>query len=293
MTMVNGRVIESVGGFHTVVFDDGAAVVCRARGRLKRDGAILVGDRVAVGTAGGDRVIERVEARTSELIRPPIANVDLAVVVMAFARPEPSWELLDRILVSVAKAGLDAVVVMNKRDLAGRSEEEAAFRPYRLAGYPVVATSVKEGAGLDRLREVLSGRISVFAGPSGVGKSSLLNELIPGAQLETGDVSEKARRGRHTTRRVGLLALPGGGWVADAPGFSTLDLGLMEPRMLGGCFPEIDSRAAACRFTGCLHRSEPDCAVKEAKEAGKIDPGRYERYLRFLAEVEQAYERRY
>lgn len=288
-----GRVIQSVGDYHTVALADGRSVLCRARGRLKRQGAVITGDRVTVTVVGDEGVVEDVEPRTSQLIRPVIANVDTAVVVMSLARPDPSLDLVDRILVMAEREKLDAIVVFNKVDLVQEAEAQRISAPYSQAGYPVFLTSASQGVGIERLKESLAGRVSILAGPSGAGKSSLLNALIPGASLRTADVSHKLQRGRHTTRHVSLLPLGEDGWVADSPGFSALSFGAMDPRDLPALYPDFARFTEGCRFTGCLHRSEPDCAVREAVEQGELDEGRYRRYLRLLHEIEVAFERRY
>lgn len=293
MEKAAGRVVESLGGFYTVALEGGARVVCRGRGRLKQQGRIVVGDEVEIAYEGSEGVIEAIRPRRSLLERPVVANVDTAVVTMALARPDPALELLDRILARVALEGLDTILVWNKADLVGVEESEAIAGPYRRAGYRCIATSAATGAGVDALREALTGRLAVVAGPSGVGKSSLLNLLSPGANQKTQGVSEKGRRGRHTTRAVSLLPLPGGGWVADAPGFSVLSLGAVDPRRVPSLFPDLEALGNRCRFAGCFHRDEPGCAVKEAVEEGRVDRGRYRRYLAILREVEDAFERRF
>ena len=282
-----------MGGFHAVAFDDGEEMLLRARGKLKQVGAILPGDWVEVAQEGRDPVIERVLPRTSELVRPPVANVDLVVAVMALVSPPPVLELLDRILVRAEQEGLGAVIAFNKVDLADPAEVDALAAPYRRAGYPAVGTSAQTGAGIRELEEAVGTRLAVLSGPSGVGKSSLLNLLAPKPVQRTGEVSAKTQRGRHTTRAVSLFRLRTGGWMADAPGFSTLGLATVEPRAVREWFPEFVPLSGECRFTGCLHRQEPGCAVREAVEEGTIDRGRYERYLKLLAEMERAYERRY
>lgn len=290
-----GRVIRSVGDYHTVATIDGRQVLCRARGRLKQRGAVVTGDLVTVSIDPGsdEGVIEDVTPRRTYLYRPTIANVDTSVVVMALARPSPSWELVDRLLALAEREGLSALVVFNKVDLVDPTEAEAARAPYVAAGYPVYRVSAATGEGIDKLKAALEGRVSILAGPSGVGKSSLLNALLPEAGLKTGEVSHKLSRGRHTTRHVSLLPIGQEGWVADSPGFSTLSFGTMDPREFPLLYPEFVRLREGCRFSGCMHRSEPDCAVKEAVEDGRLDEGRYQRYLRILQEIEEAFERRY
>lgn len=291
----HGRVIQSVGDYHTVSISPGRHVLCRARGRLKQRGAVVTGDlvKVALTTGSDEGVIEDVAPRKTYLFRPTIANVDTAVVVMALARPEPSFELVDRLLALAEREGLTAMVVFNKADLVSDVFAKEASAPYVAAGYPVYAVSAAMGEGIDILKEALEGKVSIFAGPSGVGKSSLLNALLPQSQQKTGEVSEKLRRGRHTTRHVSLLPMGDEGWVADSPGFSTLSFGAMDPRDFPQLYPDFVRLQIECRFTGCLHRSEPGCAVKHAVETGGLDAGRYQRYLRILQEIEDAFERRF
>lgn len=291
---VKGRVVRSVGDYHTVALEGGGELLCRTRGRVKLGrGALMAGDLVMVRVLGDEGVVEEVFPRKTQLIRPPIANVEQAVIVMALARPRPAPQLLDRILIMAEREGLQSIIVLSKRDLAGDAEVRALADVYAAVGYTVVPTSVKTGLGLEQLRERLQGRVSVLAGPSGVGKSSLLKALLPGVELDVGQVSRKSERGRHTTRHVSLLPLHPDGWVADSPGFATLSLGTMDPRALPAYYPEYLRLADQCRFTGCLHHEEPDCAVKAALSRGELHPDRYRRYLEILSELKEAYERRY
>jgi len=288
-----GRVIRSVGDYHTVFVESGE-VLCRARGRLKQRGAVVTGDLVEISLSGkGQGVIEEVAPRSTYLFRPTVANVDTAVVVMALAKPDPVLELADRLLAIAEREKLRAILVFTKADLVEPSQAQSITAPYVAAGYPIFVTSAKTSDGIAALRDELSSRVSILAGPSGVGKSSLLNALIPGAELQTGELSEKVNRGRHTTRHVSLLRIGERGWIADSPGFSTLSFGTMDPRALPGLFPDLAALAVDCRFNGCLHQSEPGCAVKRAVEDGQLDAGRYRRYLRILQEVTEAFERRY
>lgn len=289
--MVEGVVIKGYGGFYFVYTPEGVWR-CRLRGRIRhRGGRVLVGDRVLVRPSGdGGGTVEEVLPRRTSLVRPPVANVDQAVVVMAAAEPEPDLYLLDRLLVVIGAAGLEAAVCVNKVDLT--AGEPPWVPVYRRAGYPVVATSAVARTGLDRLVDLLAGKVSVLAGPSGVGKSSLLNALVPGLSLKTGGISRKLGRGRHVTRHVELLVLPQRGLVADAPGFSSLYLPAMPRERLAELFPEMEAYRGRCRFALCLHHREPDCAVRRAAAEGGIAPWRYEHYVRFLEEV-MAEERRY
>lgn len=292
--VLQGIIIRAVGGFYDVRTDDGNEYRCRARGRLKKDGVTLyVGDRAQISPlSANEGVLESVEPRASLLARPPVANVDQVMIVCAPQDPPLSLQLLDRLLVLAENRRLRAVICMNKEDLPHDEEEEFLRSLYGGAGYLLLMTSAKYKQGIEDVKQELCGRISVLAGPSGVGKSSLLNSIQPGLQLRVGEISERLKRGRHTTRHVELLMLDCGGLVADTPGFSQLDLSDVSSEDLPYCFPEFQAFAERCRFNGCLHREEPDCGVKAAVAAGEIGISRYENYLVFLDEV-TAQERSY
>jgi ribosome biogenesis GTPase / thiamine phosphate phosphatase len=274
--------------------DSGVEYRCRARGRLKNDGiSLFVGDRAVISPlTENEGVLEEVLPRTALMARPPVANVDQVVIVCAPQDPPLSLQLLDRLLVLAESARLRALICMNKEDLPHDEEEEFLRSLYESAGYTLLITSAKFGHGIEAVKKELCGRISVLAGPSGVGKSSLLNSIQPGLKLRVGEISEKLKRGRHTTRHVELLTLDCGGLVADTPGFSQLDLTDVTSEDLPFCFPEFQQFAISCRFNGCRHRNEPGCAVKDAVACGSIALSRYENYLVFLDEV-TAQERSY
>lgn len=289
--MLEGILLRGRGGFYDVQ-SDGAIWRCTLRGKHRWYGQdVLPGDRVRFRPLPGQQgTIEEVIPRENRLVRPAVANVRQVIIVMALALPPVNRLLLDRLLVMAEATGIAPVLVFNKADLV---REPGPLVPlYRSIGYTVLVTSAVTRLGIEDLAAQLRDNISVFAGPSGAGKSSLLNAIEPGLRLRTGAVSEKIGRGRHTTRHVELLPLPGGGLVADTPGFSQLDLPPMKREELAYCFPEMAARSGACRFSSCLHRSEPGCAVRAAVEAGEIDRQRYTHYLEFLEEVIEA-ERRY
>lgn len=308
MTLLEGIVIKAVNIWYDVHTAAGV-IHSRPLGRLKlrREAAgvagegaggaapaVLVGDRVRCRRLpDGTGAIEEVLPRRTVLVRPPIANADQVLVVFTAARFGPDLDFVDRILVLAAHEGLDAVLVLNKIDLVpadDRARMEDVARVYSAAGYPFHLTSALTGVGVAALVPHLHGRVTVLAGRSGVGKSSLLNAVAPGLSLRTGAVSRRGDRGHHTTRHVELLPLPcpeGGaaGWVADAPGFSRLDLAAIPQEELAACFPELADCSERCRFRGCLHEREPGCAVAAAVRDGTVDAGRYARYTAFLAEV--------
>jgi ribosome biogenesis GTPase / thiamine phosphate phosphatase len=274
--------------------EDGSLYRCRARGRLKKVGAtIIVGDHADfTPLAAGEGVLEAILPRRSLLKRPNVANVDQVIMVCSPQDPPLALQLLDRLLVLAEIQGLHSVICMNKQDLSQKDELNMLRAIYWKAGYPVIGTSAKKSQGIEQFREFLRGRISVLAGPSGVGKSTLLNCMQEGLTLKTGRISEKMGRGRHTTTHTELIPLNHGGLVVDTPGFSQLDLEGLSVRDLANCYPEFDQFSANCRFNGCVHMSEPGCAVKDAVNTGDVPSERYHNYLVFMDEV-SAPERRH
>lgn len=287
--MEQGIIVKGIGGAYDVQTDLGL-VSCTLRGKLRlRDDRVLVGDRVEISRepSGSTGVVETILPRTTELLRPPIANIDQVVVVFAVQNPAPSFLLLDRILVQAELLNLPCVVVFNKGDLDPAQALELA-EDYASIPYRTVITTVVKNEGLEELKGVLRGKITALTGPSGAGKSSLLNALDPNFRLETGAVSAKAQRGRHTTRSVELLPLADG-YVADTPGFSRLSLDSDQERDLQFAFPDFRPHLDFCQFRGCLHRHEPGCQVKAAVKAGQVSARRYEHYLILLEEAAPRY----
>lgn len=296
---LEGLVIRSQSGFMTVKTEAGE-YFCRLRGRLKQDDAegdiVAVGDRVDISPhADGSGVVVDVHPRKSAISRLRsgikkdfrqiiIANPDLMVIVFACANPDPHLRMLDRFLVIAEKVQVPAVIVANKVDLVTQSEAESIFGVYLALGYPVLYTSAKTGQSLAALKDTLKNKISVLTGPSGVGKSSLLNCIQPDLGLHVRAISEATFKGRHTTQVRELFPLEMGGYVADTPGIRSLALWDTEPEELDAYFVEMRNLVAECKFSDCTHTHEPGCAVREAVELGKISKERYHSYLRLRFE---------
>lgn len=280
--MPTGRVIKAYNSFFYVLTDDGM-VTCKLRGRFKKRQGVYPGDCVDIERLpDGTGVVEHLLPRTSLVRRPLVANVDQCVLVFAAADPDPHPLLVTRFLVLAECSHLPRILVcINKCDLGGRAE--AVEHMCRAAGYRVLSVSAKTGKDVDVLRQELRAHTTCFAGPSGVGKSSLLN-AVAGLTLQTGHVSEKIRRGRHTTRVAELLPYEGG-YIVDTPGFSSMELTGIDEQELPQLFPEMQPYLGLCRFAPCSHSHEPDCAVKEAVAKGFILQERYDAYLAILEEI--------
>ena len=303
----HGVVLSGTGGTWRVRVGGGSVVEAALRGRLKRDPAegegerlkLAVGDEVLVepDARGGAWAICEILPRRSRLARRApgggygerivAANVDQVVVVFAVAKPEPHPRMLDRFLVIAEANGLAARVIVNKIDLTGEAAAHERFAAYELAGYPIHFTSTKLGDGLAAVRAMLGGRVSVFTGPSGVGKSSLLNALFPGLSLRIGDISESVNKGRHTTVGATMIPLPDeqGGYVVDTPGLREVGMWALSPEHLDRCFPEMRPFIPACRFADCTHTAEPDCGVKDAVARGDVSEERFASYLKLREEI--------
>ena len=293
--MPDGTIMKALSGYYYVRgAQDGRSVQCRARGIFKKRGeSPLVGDRVKyMETENGEGSVEEILPRKTALIRPPVANVDLAVLVFSVVHPDLNLALLDKFLVHIEHAGLDVLLVWTKTDRIPegaegddvRSAVDSARRLYVSIGYEVMLTSARTQSGVDELATRLCGRVSVFAGQSGVGKSSLLNALAPGLSLQTSSISEKLGRGKHTTRHVELMPLDNGALVADTPGFSQLDFSELGIEGIGDCFREFRDLSKGCKFRGCTHVHEPGCAVRAAVEQGAVAQSRYLHYATFMNE---------
>jgi len=283
--MIEGIIIKSIAGFYDVLAD-GKIITCRARGKFRKDKIVpMVGDRVRIQAE--KNFIEEIFPRKNELIRPAVANIDLLGIVVAVNEPEPDFYLVDKLMISAEMNGIQPVLIINKTDLGTAEEITAIKRIYEKTKYPAIPISCKQKTGLECLKDILKKGITAFAGQSGVGKSSIINLLCPDKKLETGDLSSKIKRGKHTTRHVELLPLSFGGMVVDTPGFSMMDVNSVEPENLQNYYPEFEPYLEQCHFTGCMHYHEPGCAVKEAVEKGEVSKERYDRYIRIYTELEE------
>ncbi len=286
-----GRIVKGVGGLYSVEAG-GGTYLCKARGKFRKlQQTPTVGDVVTFAPGGADDegVLLSIHERRNCIARPPVANVDGIAIVLAAAMPEPDFSLCDRLIFLLLREGIRPLVVVNKVDL-GHGAAQDARADYAPAGIAVLEAAAQEGAGIERLRAELSG-VWGLAGQSGVGKSSLTNALI-GTDIQTGGMS-RIERGRHTTRHVELLPVPGGGYLADTPGFSLLDMPLIKPLTLQHGWPEFAPHAACCRFCGCAHIGEKGCAVQEAADGGVVSQRRLERYRALYSEAQTAWQNRY
>lgn len=292
---MTGKIIKGIAGFYYVHDGKRDVYACKAKGIFRnRKIKPLVGDDVRftiLDEADKEGNVEEILPRKNALIRPAVANVDQALVVFAAAEPDPNLNLLDRFLVMMERAGVPVTVCFNKVDLCQDGQAEAYKKIYTDAGYPVELISVRDDKGVEKIRSLLRGKTTVLAGPSGVGKSSLTNLLQPEARMETGAVSEKIKRGKHTTRHSQLFLVEEDTFMLDTPGFSSLYVADMEPEELKDYFPEFSHYEEGCRFLGCVHVGEKVCGVKAAVAEGKISSSRYEDYKLLYKELKE--QRRY
>lgn len=285
---MKGKIIRGIGGFYYVHTPEGV-YECKAKGIFRKDNIKpLPGDYVEIAVLDEENRLGNIETilpRKNALIRPAVANVDQALVIFALESPKPNFNLLDRFLVMMEKQALPTILCFNKKDLADEQKLEEVRRRYAGSGYELLFISAKKEDGVQAVRRLLTGKTTTVAGPSGVGKSSLINRLQSSMAMETGDISEKIERGRHTTRHTELLFVEDDTYILDTPGFSSVDLLGIEKEELGRYFPEIREREGRCRFAGCAHLAEPDCRIKEALAAGEISESRYESYKLFYEDL--------
>ena len=281
---MEGIILKGIGGFYYIKVSDNI-IECKARGKFRYESLKpMVGDRVKINMVNGKGTIEEILPRTSTLIRPTVSNVTQAFVVFAIKKPDINYDLLNRFLVLCEYNNIKSIVCLNKRDLCTEQEREEVRKTITNIGYEVLFINAKEKQGIDELQERLKNNISVFCGPSGVGKSTLLNALINKKHMETGEISEKLGRGKHTTRHSELIEIEDG-FLVDTPGFSTLGLDFIDKDDLKYCFPEFENYNDSCKFKRCNHYKEPNCAVKKNVEENNINRLRYEFYVKTLEEI--------
>jgi ribosome biogenesis GTPase len=284
---MRGLIVKGVGGFYYVKVGE-HTYQSKARGIFKKDGTVpYVGDEVRIELIeDGDAMINEILPRKNVFIRPPIANVDCFVIVVAAAHPEPNFEVVDRFWVMAEKNHTEIILCINKIDLVPQEKIDSISGVYKDI-YPVVCVSSKTGEGLDQLPKLLEGKKSALAGPSGAGKSTILNNLQSGLSVETGKVSEKTKRGKHTTRHVEIFQMDYGGMIFDTPGFTSFDILEAEEDELQFLYPEMAKRLGSCKFDNCRHIKEPQCAIRNAAEVGEIHLSRYQSYVSQYREINE------
>lgn len=292
---MRGKIIKGIAGFYYIYAEDGNVYECKAKGIFRKDNfKPLVGDNVEITVLNEEEKegsVTSILPRRNSLIRPAVANVDQAFLIFAMENPKPNFLLLDRFLIMMKQQEIPAVICFNKKDVGEKEEMEKLYEIYTGCGYRVVLSSTYEGEGMDEIHEILKGKTTVVAGPSGVGKSSITNCMQGEVQMETGEISKKLKRGKHTTRHSQVIPVEKNTFLVDTPGFSSLYLTDMKEEELRDYFPEFVMYEPQCRFQGCMHIHEPGCAVKKALSEGKISQQRYDNYLALYEELKE--KRRY
>jgi ribosome biogenesis GTPase len=292
---MQGKIIKGIAGFYYIYAEDGNIYECKAKGIFRKDNfKPLVGDNVEITVLNEEEKegsVTSILPRRNSLIRPAVANVDQAFLIFAMENPKPNFLLLDRFLIMMKQQEIPAVICFNKKDVGEKEEMEKLYEIYTGCGYRVVLSSTYEGEGMDEIHEILKGKTTVVAGPSGVGKSSITNCMQGEVQMETGEISKKLKRGKHTTRHSQVIPVEKNTFLVDTPGFSSLYLIDMKEEELRDYFPEFVMYEPQCRFQGCMHIHEPGCAVKKALSEGKISQQRYDNYLALYEELKE--KRRY
>lgn len=286
-----GKIMKGIAGFYYVGVAESGVYECKAKGIFRKDKIKpLVGDDVEIEVLNEEEKlgnIVKILPRRSELIRPAVANIDQALVIFAAREPKPNLSLLDRFLVIMEKQDVPVIICFNKQDLCDEEEVGRLKEIYEACGYPVVLASAKQGEGIEEIKSRLRGKTTTVAGPSGVGKSSLTNLLQNEVQMETGEISKKLGRGRHTTRHSQIIQIEEDTWLYDTPGFTSFYVEEIEKEELRFYFREFSKYEGTCRFQGCTHTHEPGCMVKNALEEGKISKERYENYLELYGELKE------
>lgn len=288
---MQGKIVKGISGFYYVHIAESGIYECKAKGIFRNQKVKpLVGDNVEIAVLDTQEKlgnIEQILPRKNALIRPAVANIDQALIIFAAAKPQPNFNLLDRFLIMMEHQKVPVLICFNKSDLLTEEELHAFSDVYENCGYPVVYTSAKQHRGIENLLMRLEGKVTAVAGPSGVGKSSLINCLQPDRQMETGAISRKIERGRHTTRHSEIIPIHGSTYIMDTPGFSTLDMPGFEKEDLQQYYREFAAYEPYCRFQGCSHIGEPDCGVKEALKEGRISALRYDNYKLLYQELKE------
>lgn len=286
---MQGKIVKGIAGFYYVYVEGAGIYECKAKGALRNQRLKpLVGDMAEISILDEEKKlgnVDKILPRTNELIRPAVANIDMALVIFAAQKPQPNFNLLDRFLCMMEFQHVPVTICFNKLDLISEEEQEELRKIYEPAGYPVIFTSAMEQYQIPELKALLAGKTTAVAGPSGVGKSSLINALQDNIRMETGQISTKIERGKHTTRHSELIPISEHTFIMDTPGFSSMDVPGFEKEDLWTCYPEFVEYEPFCRFQGCSHIHEPDCGVKNALEAGEISKIRYENYVLLYEEL--------
>lgn len=311
ISLPEGIILKGVGGFYSVLLNDGslpedkvsvddtsALYTCKVRGIHRKEGELspLPGDRVTFKILDENKKIghiDRILDRINVFTRPAVANIDQLAIVLAVTNPEPDMMLVDKLLITCQVKDIRPLIIINKIDLDTENQVEVLKKIYEKTGFTVMTLSKYSTEAYEQLHRELTGYTTAFAGQSGVGKSTILNIVMNNWLMETGDISERIQRGKHTTRHVQLFRLDKGGFILDTPGFSAYSVTEVSHFDLQNYYPEFAEASGSCRFNGCSHTSEPDCAVKNLLEKGKIDKGRYKRYTELYKELKEAYDNRY
>ena len=288
---MQGKIVKGISGFYYVHIVETGIYECKAKGAFRNQKIKpLVGDNVEIAVIDEENRkgnVESILSRKNELIRPAVSNIDMALVIFAAAKPDPNFNLLDRFLCMMEYQKVPVMICFNKCDLVTEEQKQELEAIYRPAGYEVLFTSAKAGVGLDELRALLQGKTTTVAGPSGVGKSSLINQLQDTVYMETGKISEKIERGKHTTRHSEIIPLGNDSYIMDTPGFSSMDIPGFEKEDLWTCYPEFLEHEPYCKFQGCSHINEQNCGVKDALAEGQISQVRYDNYVLLYNEMKQ------